>query len=55
LSLYDKLENVILPLFHNERQRYIEVMCQAISLNGSFFNAARMLSEYVHKAYWRAG
>ena len=55
LSLYDKLENVILPLFHNERQRYINVMCQAISLNGSFFNAARMLSEYVHKAYWRAG
>ena len=55
LSLYDKLENVILPLFKNERQRYIGVMSQAISLNGSFFNAARMLSEYVHKAYWRAG
>ena len=55
LSLYDKLENVILPLFHNERQRYIDVMCQAISVNGSFFNAARMLSEYVHKAYRRAG
>ena len=53
LSLYDKLENVILPLFHNKRQGYIDVMCQAISLNGSFFNAARMLSEYVHKAYWR--
>jgi starch phosphorylase len=54
-SLYDKLEKVILPLFHREKDRYIEVMCQAMSLNGSFFNAARMLSEYVHKAYWRAG
>ena len=52
-SLYDKLEQVVLPLFYNERDRFIEVMRHAIALNGSFFNTQRMVLQYVLKAYFK--
>jgi starch phosphorylase len=51
-SLYDKLEHVVLPLFHRNRDGFIDVMRHCISLNGSFFNTQRMLSQYVLKAYF---
>jgi starch phosphorylase len=50
-SLYEKLEKVILPLYYEDRDGYLEVMRNAISLNGSFFNTDRMIAEYVRKAY----
>jgi glycogen phosphorylase len=50
-SLYDKLERVIVPLFYGQPDAYAEVMRSAIALNGSFFNAQRMLSQYVTNAY----
>ncbi len=49
-TLYDKLERVILPLFRRPLA-YAEVMRAAIALNGSFFNAQRMVSQYVENAY----
>ena len=52
-SLYDKLERVIMPMFHNDRDRYVEVMRHAIAVNGSFFNTQRMLQQYVLSAYFR--
>jgi starch phosphorylase len=52
-SLYFKLENVILPMFYNDRQKFMEIMAQCISINGSFFNTERMMHEYVLKAYFR--
>ncbi|OPY66748.1 MAG: Maltodextrin phosphorylase [Syntrophorhabdaceae bacterium PtaU1.Bin034] len=53
LSLYGKLEHTIIPLFYRDRDRYVEVMRNAIALNGSFFNTHRMIQEYVLKAYFR--
>jgi glycogen phosphorylase len=50
-SMYDKLEYVILPLFHQHREGYIDVMRHTIALNGSFFNSHRMVEEYALKAY----
>jgi starch phosphorylase len=50
-SLYDKLERVIVPLFYRQPDEYARVMRSAIALNGSFFNAQRMLSQYVSDAY----
>jgi starch phosphorylase len=50
-SLYGKLEHVILPMFHHERERYLRIMRHAISLNGGFFNARRMMHEYATRAY----
>lgn len=52
-SLYDKLEGVIVPMFYQDRDHYIEVMRHAIALNGSHFNTQRMLHQYVLNAYFR--
>src|SRR5262245_24508863 len=51
-SLYEKLENTILPLFYRDRDRFIEIMLHSIALNGSFFNTQRMLQQYVVNAYF---
>ena len=51
-ALYDKLEQVILPLFYGDRQGFLSVMRHAIALNGSFFNTQRMMQQYVVKAYF---
>jgi starch phosphorylase len=50
-SLYDKLESVILPMFYRRPREYAEVMRSAIALNGSFFNAQRMMMQYLKNAY----
>jgi glycogen phosphorylase len=52
-SLYSQLENVILPLFYEERNRYLAVMQHAIAINGSFFNTQRMVQQYITDAYLR--
>ena len=51
-SLYEKLESVILPLFYRKPHEYAQVMRSAIALNGSFFNAQRMVSQYMQNAYF---
>ena len=53
LSLYNKLEQVILPSFYHDRDRFIDVMLHSIALNGSFFNTHRMIQQYVLNAYFR--
>jgi starch phosphorylase len=52
VSLYDKLEKSVLPLYLQNRSGFIDVMRHAIALNGSFFNTHRMLQQYVIKAYF---
>jgi starch phosphorylase len=51
-ALYQKLENVIVPMYYHDREGFINVMTHAIALNGSFFNTQRMMQEYVLKAYF---
>jgi glycogen phosphorylase len=50
-SLYAKLEQVIVPTFYHDRDRFIDVMLHCIAINGSFFNTQRMVQQYVVKAY----
>jgi starch phosphorylase len=50
--LYDKLEHVILPMFTQNRDQFIDIMRHAIAINGSYFNTQRMVQEYVVKAYF---
>ncbi len=52
-ALYDKLEKVVLPAFYKERPHFINVMREAIALNGSNFNTQRMLHQYLLHAYFR--
>jgi glycogen phosphorylase len=51
-ALYTKLEEIILPLYYENRNGFIEIMRHAIALNGSFFNTQRMMQQYVLKAYF---
>jgi starch phosphorylase len=50
-ALYAKLEYVILPLFYRRPDAFAEIMRSAIALNGSFFNAERMMEQYLQNAY----
>ncbi|MBL6748884.1 MAG: alpha-glucan family phosphorylase [Nevskia sp.] len=50
-ALYRKLEQRVLPLFHQDRAGWIAVMKGAITLNGSLFNSHRMMRRYAAEAY----
>ncbi len=50
-DLYRKLQNKILPLYYNNRPRWIRMMKLAISINASYFNTHRVVREYCEKAY----
>ena len=49
--LYEALERTILPLYTDRPAAWAEVMRLTIALNASFFNAQRMLEEYMIHAY----
>ena len=48
--LYDKLEQIG-AVFRQDQGAYAQVMRHTIALNGSFFNAQRMLEQYAESAY----
>jgi len=54
-SLYDKLEYVILPMFYGRSAAFAAVMRSSIALNASFFNAQRMMLQYLTNAYQAFG
>lgn len=53
VSLYEKLEKVILPLYQDNQTCWISVMKGAIGRNASIFNTHRMIRRYVADAYIR--
>ncbi|MBM3156235.1 MAG: alpha-glucan family phosphorylase [Chloroflexi bacterium] len=53
-SLYDKLGKVIVPMFYKQPDAYATVMRSAIAINGSFYNAQRMVFQYMKNAYIHA-
>ncbi len=50
-ALYDKLAQVVIPLYYGDREAFLDVRRNAIALNGSFFNTERMTREYALSAY----
>jgi len=55
-ALYDKLEQVVLPLYYGyetEPGGWVKVMKGAISKNASYFNSHRMMRRYATEAYLR--
>jgi len=50
-SLYDKLEQVIVPMYYERPDQFASIMRSAIALNGSYFNAQRMVTQYMQNAY----
>lgn len=53
VSLYDKLEHAVGPLFHGDSSGWGELMRNVISRNGALFNSHRMLRRYMLEAYSR--
>ncbi len=51
-SLYDKLGQIVLPTFYQQRDDWLRVMRHSIALNASHFNTQRMVQQYVVKAYF---
>ncbi|MBC8413214.1 MAG: alpha-glucan family phosphorylase [Nitrospira sp.] len=52
-DLYDKLENVVIPAYYNDRANWIRMMQNAIGKNANYFNTHRMMRMYVTEAYIR--
>ncbi|MFQ5650751.1 MAG: alpha-glucan family phosphorylase [bacterium] len=50
-SLYQKLEHTIIPMYYEDRKRWIHMMKSAIALNAAYFNTHRMIKEYALRAY----
>ncbi|MDR3164757.1 MAG: alpha-glucan family phosphorylase [Synergistaceae bacterium] len=51
MDLYNKLEDKVIPMFYNDRSKWIWMMKQTIALNASYFNTHRVVKEYCEKAY----
>ncbi|BAK68148.1 phosphorylase [Sphingobium sp. SYK-6] len=52
-ELFRKLEGTVLPLFHDNRERWIWMMKQSISKLAAYFNSQRMMRRYATEAYLR--
>jgi starch phosphorylase len=50
-DLYQKLEQVVLPLYHHDREKWIWMMRQAIAKVACYFNTQRMMRRYAAEAY----
>ncbi len=50
-EMYDKLEQVILPMYYDHRKKWMHVMRNSIAFNASFFNTHRMVQQYSLNAY----
>ena len=52
-DLYDKLGHVVLPLYHDDRGRWVWMMKESISKIAYYFNSQRMMRRYASEAYLR--
>ena len=50
--LYERLEQLILPLYYGHHDAWRRIMRSTIAINGPYFNTQRMLKQYVSKAYF---
>ena len=50
-DMYRKLEQIIIPLYFNDRKAWIKVMKNAIGKNAYYFNTHVMMRRYVTEAY----
>jgi starch phosphorylase len=50
-DLYNKLENIIVPMFYSRRDEWIEMMKGSIGKVAYYFNSHRMMQRYATEAY----
>ncbi|HUV70013.1 MAG TPA: alpha-glucan family phosphorylase [Terracidiphilus sp.] len=51
-SLYEKLENAIVPLYRKTPEKWARLMRNTVAFNGSYFNTNRMIRQYTRNAYY---
>ena len=51
-DLYNKLEKEIIPMFYNNKPKWMNLVRHNIALNASFFNTHRMIQQYITNAYF---
>src|SRR6266702_2403954 len=51
-SLYNKLENAVIPLYNAPPEKWARMMRTTLAFNGSFFNTNRMVKQYTRNAYY---
>ena len=51
-SLYDKLENSVVPLYRESQEKWARLMRTTLAINGTFFNTNRMVQQYTRNAYY---
>jgi glycogen phosphorylase len=51
-SLYNKLENVVVPLYLDVPEKWARLMRNTLAFNGSYFNTNRMVKQYTRNAYY---
>jgi starch phosphorylase len=52
-DLYEKLEKSVIHRYYNDKNKWVEMMKDALSINGSFFSTNRMMLQYISSAYLR--
>jgi len=52
-DFYNKLDQIIIPMFYNHRPTWVRMMQNAIGKNAYYFNCHRMMRRYVTEAYIR--
>jgi starch phosphorylase len=52
VSLYDKLEKSVVPLYLGAPERWARMMRTTLAFNGSYFNTNRMVKQYNRNAYY---
>jgi len=50
-SLYSVLTSEIIPIFYNDKQKWIDMMINSILMSQDKFSAARMFGDYVNRLY----
>ena len=51
-SLYEKLENAVVPLYLQTPEKWARIMRNTLAFNGSYFNTNRMVKQYTRNAYY---
>ena len=51
-SLYRKLEDAVVPLYRDDREKWARLMRTTLAFNGSYFNTNRMVKQYNRNAYY---
>jgi starch phosphorylase len=52
LSLYEKLEKAVVPLYLEAPEKWARLMRTTLAFNGSYFNTNRMVKQYTRNAYY---